>query len=94
MANQGTNNTQNRVQELVAKYKTLRNENEKLKTQLLASRQLQRQLEEKNQYLQQQLSNALLLKSLMISEGDKATAKKAIQSMIKEVDRCIHYLYR
>jgi len=94
MANMADGNTETRVQELVSKYRNLRSENEKLKSQIMALKQLQSQLEEVNKSLQEQLSQALLLKALVLSEGDKTAAKKAIQSMIKDVDKCIHYLYK
>jgi len=87
------NNTEARVQELVKKYKNLCAENNRLKTQLLAQKQLQSQLEEKNRELNQKLNRALMRDSFLMAEGDRAAAKKAVQAIIKEVDRCIRYLY-
>ena len=82
-------NLENKLQNLLSNYEFLKNENQLL---LQDNANLQHQLSEKEQYLVSQKKEFDLLKIAKTIEGSSNNTKDTklkINSLIKEIDKCI-----
>lgn len=83
-----------KVRLLMAKFQTLKKENEALvteKTELLTV--IEKQKREISN-LEQQYTTAKLAKSVLIPSEDRETAKAQIKRIVREIDECIALLNR
>lgn len=83
-----------KLEKFAKKYASLKKDNEQLRRQLQSNKVLVDSLNVEISALKEQLSQAVLLQAMTVSSGDVAIARKAIKSLIKDVDRCISYLYK
>lgn len=81
-----------KIEELIARYESLKVENEELKARLAQSdAQLVTKTQKLNQ-LERQIGNLQLTEALKGSSGDSARAKRKVAALIKEIDKCIGLL--
>jgi chromosome segregation ATPase len=80
-----------KLQQLLRQYNRLQKENERLKEELLQSKNREVEIHSKIDELQQQIS-ILKLGSGEMSERDKKEFEKKINSYIREIDKCISFL--
>ena len=83
-----------KVRLLMAKFQTLKRENEVLvaeKNELLTVIEKQKR---ENSNLEQQYTTAKLAKSVLIPSEDRETAKAQIKRIVREIDECIALLNR
>ncbi|MDD4645114.1 MAG: hypothetical protein PHY99_03920 [Bacteroidales bacterium] len=81
-----------RIRLLMARYQSLKHENESLvaeKNELLT---LVEQQKKDINHLEQQYNTAKLAKSVLAPVGDRETAKAQINRIVREIDECIALL--
>lgn len=80
-----------KLQLLLKQYNRLQKENERLKEELLESRNKETETSHRMQELQQQIS-ILKVASGDMTEKDKKEFEKKINQYIREIDKCISFL--
>ena len=77
------------IQQLIAAYETEKVEREKLQTALQQSLAKEEAYRKQIIELERQIDNLKLTEAFKAGSSDTASAKKKIDSLIKEIDRCI-----
>lgn len=80
-----------KLQQLLKQYGRLQKENEKLRDELLASRQKETQFQQRTEELQQQIT-ILKMASGELTDKDRKDFEKKINQYIREIDKTISYL--
>ena len=78
-----------RIRQLIAAYESERMENKKLHTELEQARQQNEAYRKQIIELERQIDNLKLTEAFMAGGNDTTAAKKKIDSLMKEIDRCI-----
>ena len=82
-------NVKDRIRQLIAAYESERMENKKLHTELEQARQQNEAYRKQIIELERQIDNLKLTEAFKAGSSDTAAAKKKIDSLIREIDRCI-----
>lgn len=80
-----------KLQLLLKQYGRLQKENERLKEELLHSRNKETETHQRIEHLQEQMS-ILKLASGDMNESDKKEFEKKINQYVREIDKCISFL--
>lgn len=83
---------QTRVRQLMYEYEKVRNQRDELQNSIREKEDETRKLQEKVRQLQDACQSLKTAKMLEINEGDVEKSKKRIDSLIRQVDRCIALL--
>ena len=78
-----------RIRQLIAAYESERMERKKLQTELEQTRLQNEAYRKQIIELERQIDNLKLTEAFMAGGNDTAAAKKKIDRLIKEIDRCI-----
>ncbi len=78
-----------RIQQLIAAYETERLERQKLQTAVAEYQEREKAYKKQIIELERQLDNLKLTEAFKASSGNSPEAKKKINNLIKEIDRCI-----
>ena len=78
-----------KITRLIAAYETEKMEREKLQTELEQTRTQNETYRKQIIELERQIDNLKLTEAFMAGGADTAAAKKKINSLMKEIDRCI-----
>ena len=78
-----------RIRQLIAAYESERMERKKLQTELEQTRLQNEAYRKQIIELERQIDNLKLTEAFMAGSNDTAAAKKKIDRLIKEIDRCI-----
>ena len=82
-------NVKDRIRQLIAAYESERMENKKLHTELEQARQQNEAYRKQIIELERQIDNLKLTEAFMAGGADSSAAKKKIDRLMKEIDRCI-----
>ena len=82
-------NVKDRIRQLIAAYESERMENKKLHTELEQARQQNEAYRKQIIELERQIDNLKLTEAFMAGGADTTAAKKKIDRLMKEIDRCI-----
>ena len=77
------------IVKLIAAYETEKSEREKLAKELAEAQQQNETYRKQIIELERQIDNLKLTEAFMAGGADTAAAKKKINSLMKEIDRCI-----
>ena len=78
-----------RIKQLIAAYETEKMERTRLQSELEQARAENETYRKQIIELERQIDNQKLTEAFMASGADTAAAKKKIDSLMKEIDRCI-----
>ena len=78
-----------RIQQLIAAYESERLERHKLQTAVAKYQEREEAYKKQIIELERQLDNLKLTEAFKASSGNSPEAKKKINNLIKEIDRCI-----
>ena len=78
-----------RIQQLIAAYESERLERQKLQTAVAKYQEREEDYKKQIIELERQLDNLKLTEAFKASSGNSPEAKKKINNLIKEIDRCI-----
>ena len=78
-----------KITQLIAAYETEKMEREKLQSELEQTRTQNEAYRKQIIELERQIDNLKLTEAFMAGGADTAAAKKKINSLMKEIDRCI-----
>ena len=78
-----------KIQQLIAAYEAERAERERLLTALIQAEEQNETYRKQITELERQIDNLKLTEAFMAGGADTAAAKKKINSLMKEIDRCI-----
>ena len=78
-----------RIQQLIAAYESERLERQKLQTAVAKYQEIEEAYKKQIIELERQLDNLKLTEAFKASSGNSPEAKKKINNLIKEIDRCI-----
>lgn len=82
-------NVRHKITRLIAAYEKERTERMKLQEELLQSKAQNETYRKQILELERQIDNLKLTEAFMAGGADTAAAKKKINSLMKEIDRCI-----
>ena len=82
-------NVRQKTRQLIAAYETERMERIRLQSELAESRTQNENYRKQIIELERQIDNQKLTEAFMAGGADTAAAKKKIDSLMKEIDRCI-----
>ena len=82
-------NVKDRIRQLIAAYESERMERMKLQTELEQTRLQNEDYRKQIIELERQIDNLKLTEAFMAGGNDTTAAKKKIDRLIKEIDRCI-----
>ncbi|MBQ8810759.1 MAG: hypothetical protein IJZ70_00400 [Bacteroidales bacterium] len=82
-------NVKERIKQLIAAYESEKMEREKLQTELDNYRMQNETYKKQIIELERQIDNLKLTEAFMAGGADTTAAKKKIDSLMKEIDRCI-----
>ena len=82
-------NVKDRIRQLIAAYESERMERMKLQTELEQTRLQNEAYRKQIIELERQIDNLKLTEAFMAGGNDTTAAKKKIDRLIKEIDRCI-----
>jgi len=85
------NTLNEKLQQLLKQHHRLQKENEKLKEELVLSKNKELETEHRIEEIQQQV-NIMKISSGSMSEKDKKEFEKKINQYIREIDKCISFL--
>ena len=85
------NTLNEKLQQLLKQHHRLQKENEKLKEELVLSKNKELETEHRIEEIQQQI-NIMKISSGNINEKDKKEFEKKINQYIREIDKCISFL--
>ncbi len=83
-------NIRNNIEQLIARYEAVKAENEKLRLELLACKETGNAQKAKIMELESEVSSLLLSQAFNAAPGEDAKAR--LDSLIKEIDKCISAL--
>ena len=78
-----------KITQLIAAYETEKMEREKLQSELEQTRTQNEAYRKQIIELERQIDNQKLTEAFMAGSADTTAAKKKIDSLVKEIDRCI-----
>ena len=82
-------NVKDRIRQLIAAYESERMENKRLHTELEQTRMQNETYRKQIIELERQIDNLKLTEAFMAGGADSSAAKKKIDRLMKEIDRCI-----
>ena len=82
-------NVKDRIRQLIAAYESEKMENKRLHTELEQTRMQNETYRKQIIELERQIDNLKLTEAFMAGGADTASAKKKIDRLMKEIDRCI-----
>lgn len=82
-------NVKDRIRQLIAAYESERMENKRLHTELEQTRLQNETYRKQIIELERQIDNLKLTEAFMAGGSDTTAAKKKIDRLMKEIDRCI-----
>ena len=82
-------NVKQKIRQLIAAYESERMERERLQVALQQSQAQNETFKRQITELERQIDNLKLTEAFMAGGADTAQARKKIDSLIKEIDRCI-----
>jgi cell division septum initiation protein DivIVA len=82
-------NVKDRIRQLIAAYESERMENKRLHTELEQTRLQNETYRKQIIELERQIDNLKLTEAFMAGGADTSAAKKKIDRLMKEIDRCI-----
>lgn len=82
-------NIKQKIAQLIAAYESEKAECDRLRSELEKSAQQNEAYEKQIIELERQIDNLKLTEAFMAGGADTAAAKKKINSLMKEIDRCI-----
>ena len=82
-------NVKDRIRQLIAAYESERMENKRLHTELEQTRMQNETYRKQIIELDRQIDNLKLTEAFMAGGADTSAAKKKIDRLMKEIDRCI-----
>ena len=82
-------NVKDRIRQLIAAYESERMENKRLHTELEQTRLQNETYRKQIIELERQIDNLKLTEAFMVGGADTSAAKKKIDRLMKEIDRCI-----
>lgn len=82
-------NVKEKIKQLIAAYESEKMEREKLQTELDNYRMQNETYKKQIIELERQIDNLKLTEAFMAGGADTTAAKKKIDSLMKEIDRCI-----
>ena len=82
-------NVKDRIRQLIAAYESERMENKRLHTELEQTRLQNETYRKQIIELERQIGNLKLTEAFMAGGADTSAAKKKIDRLMKEIDRCI-----
>ena len=77
------------IQQLIAAYETEKAERQRLQSALTQSQANEEAYRQQIIELERQIDNQKLTEAFMAGSADTTAAKKKIDSLVKEIDRCI-----
>ena len=78
-----------KIKQLIAAYETEKAERIRLQSELEQARSMNETYKKQITELERQIDNQKLTEAFMAGGADTAAAKKKIDSLMKEIDRCI-----
>lgn len=82
-------NVKDRIRQLIAAYESEKMENKRLHTELEQTRMQNETYRKQIIELERQIDNLKLTEAFMAGGADTSAAKKKIDRLMKEIDRCI-----
>ena len=82
-------NVKDRIRQLIAAYESEKMENKRLHTELEQTRMQNETYRKQIIELERQIDNLKLTEAFMAGGADSSAAKKKIDRLMKEIDRCI-----
>lgn len=86
------NDFEARVRQMIFKCDELKRENAQLRSNLDEEKQLVETLSEENKTWKEKYDNLKVARIITVRQGDFASAKKRLSSLVREVDKCIALL--
>ena len=80
------------IEQLIARYEAVKAENEKLREELRASEETGAALRKQLDELESEIETRKLAAAFGTGENSRTEAKAKVDTLIKEIDRCISYL--
>ena len=85
-------NLRSQIEQLIARYEAVKAENERLRQELHTCEETGETLRKQINELESQIETRKLAQAFSSGETFNAEAKAKVDTLIKEIDRCISYL--